>query len=254
MASTFETGHFINLANFGTLLSYLATQPLYLPDAPELRLSALEQYRQEVQTATNNLITQAAVLQQDINNRQQRFAHMRKLAVRLMRYLKANSTDHEAIKDVNTHYRLLTSRPVSRKQVIQEDGTIGGKAYSRSRLSFPSMAENFQKMVERIAAMSRYAPADSSISLPALQARYRELHNSNSDVNTQYQVVHNARCNRNLLLYKKDTGLVDLVYRIKKILQYKYGMRSDQYHYANALRFTKKRIRTGESPDNEQEP
>ena len=47
MVSRFETGHFINLSNFGTLLTYLATQPAYLPDAAGLQLPALQQYRQE---------------------------------------------------------------------------------------------------------------------------------------------------------------------------------------------------------------
>lgn len=254
MASRFETGHFINLSNFGTLLTYLATQPAYLPDAAELKPAALEQYRQEVQTATNALITEAAALQQAVNNRQQLFEQMRKLARRLMRYLEANSTDHEAIKDVSTHYRLLSARPVSRKIVVQEDGTVSEKAYSGSRLSFHSMAENFQKMVERIATMPHYAPTDIRISLPALQARYEELHTTNSAVNTQYQVVHNARYNRDLLMYKKDTGLVDLVRREKKYLQYKYGPASDQYHYANSLRFTRKQLRTGELIADDPEP
>lgn len=249
MASRFETGHFINLSNFGTLLTYLATQPAYLPDAAALQLVALEQYRQEVNTATNTLVTAGAVLQQEVNNRQELFEQTRTLARRLMRYLTASSTDHEAIKDVNTHYRMLFARPVSRRIIVQEDGTVAEKAYSGSRLSFHSMAENFQKMVERIATMPHYAPADNSIGLTTLQDRYQELHTTNSGVNTQYQMVHNARYNRDLLMYKTDTGMLALARRVKRYLQYKYGLGSEQYHYANALRFTGKQIRTGELLD-----
>lgn len=247
MASKFETGHFINLSNFGTLISYLGTQPLYSPDATDLSIAQLTTYKQEVEDATNALVTEAAQLQQVINDRIQTFEQMRKLATRIMRYLEANSLDHEAIKDVRTFYKELQSKALNKKQVINEDGSVSEKTYSSSRLSYHSKAEHFQQMVARLATMPVYNPSDNTISLASLQAMSQTLNNHNAQVNTKYQLVTNARNERDNLMYQKDTGLVDKALRVKKYLQYKYGTQSDQYTYANSLRFTKKQVRKSET-------
>lgn len=243
MASKFETGHFINLSNFGTLIAYLGTQPQYSPDAADLSIASLTDYKDEVENATNTLVTEAAQLQQVINDRVQAFAQMQKLATRIMRYLEATSLDSEAIKDVKTFYKELLSKSLTKKEVINEDGSISEKTYSSSHLSYHSKAEHFQQMIARIATMPVYAPSDNAISIASLQAISQELFNHNQQVNAKYQEVVNTRNNRNILMYQKDIGLVDKAKRIKKYLQYKYGTQSDQYNYANSLKFTKKQVR-----------
>lgn len=247
MASKFETGHFINLSNFGTLISYLNTQPLYSPDAADITLAGLTTYKQDLDDVTNNLVTTAAELQQIINDREQAFTQMRKLVVRIMRYLEANSLDHEAIKDVKTFYKEILGKGTTKKQIVAEDGTVSEKTYSSSRLSYHSKAEHFQQMIARIATMPIYAPSDSAITSANLQTISQGLHTLNQQVNAKYQEVVNIRNNRNLLMYQKDTGLVDKTLRVKKYLQYKYGTQSDQYRYALSLKFTKKQVRIQET-------
>lgn len=246
MASKFETGHFINLSNFNSLISYLGTQPQYLPDATELSIASLSDRRDEVTDATNNLITQAAQLQQKVNDRQQTFAQIKKIAMRVMRYIEATSTDHEAIKDIKSHHNELKSKNVTKIETINPDGSVSTKTYSNNRLSYFSIAENFQKMVERIATLNNYAPTDSAISITALQNHYQNLHNINTQTNQAFQEVSIARINRDVSMYEKDIGLVDLAIRVKKFAQYKFGMQSDQYKYIQSLVFTKKQIRIQE--------
>lgn len=243
MASKFETGHFKNLANFGTLINYLGTQPTYMPDEVSIQLASLDAQRAEIEMATTNLVAHAAELQVSINTRQQQFAQMRKFATRLMRYLEAIGVDTDTLNDVKTHYKNLSTKKLGRVEKIGEDGSVSEKTYSSSRLSYESMAENFQKMVARIASISNYAPNEQAIQINNLNAQYEQLHNTNEQVNAQFQLVYNTRNLRDQLMYSKGSGLYDIVMRIKKYLQFKYGLQSDQVKYANTLTFTRKQIR-----------
>jgi len=246
MASKFETGHFVNLSNFGKLISYLYSLPNYAPDAVELRLPQLENLKTSLEAATQNLVTSAAMLQQNINDRQQLYTQTRKLAMRLMRYLEASSTDHEAIKDVKSHYKLLFAQKLTKISNVAEDGTVSEKTYSSNRLSFDSLAENFQKMYERISIMIDYAPTDNTLQIPNLQQKYQELLTTNTLLNNQYQAVYNARNTRDLLMYQKDTGLVDVAARVRKYVQYQYGFQSEAAQYVKNINFTRKQLRIAE--------
>lgn len=243
MASKFETGHFKNLSNFSTLLTYLATQPTYAPDAAELTLPQLQNFLTDMEDATNQLITDAQATQQLINDRQQTFEQARKLAKRIMLYLEANSTDDEAIKDVRTHYNEMQSKKVTKVQTVNEDGSTSEKTYSSNRLSYTSMAEHFQNMVERLKTVPGYAPSDNAIKIDTLEDLSAALHTANNSIATSFVTVTNTRNHRDQLMYSKNTGLVDLAFRIKNYLKYKYGAQSDQYHFANNLKYTRKQVR-----------
>jgi hypothetical protein len=244
MASKFETGHFKNMANFNSLISYLQALPNYAPDAQELKLTELVSVQNQAKATTDQLVTTAAALQQKVNDRQQLFDQARKLAVRLMRYLEARFADNEAaLKDVRSHYTNLFSKKVNKKETIAPDGTVSEKTYSSSRLSFDSMAENFQKMVERLSTFHDYTPSEPSLQLLTLKQQYQELMNVNKTVNEQYIVVSNARIARDKMMYDKNTGMVDIAQRIKKYLQYQYGTQSEHTQYADRLKFTRKQIR-----------
>lgn len=254
MASKFESGHFINLAQFQNLNTYLGSQASYAPDAPEIQLPQLTAFAQEVSTATDLLVQEAATLQQVVNDRQQLFAQSIKVARRVMNYLEATSTNQEAIKDVRVHFTDMLSKKVSKKQIVADDGSVSDKSYSSSRLSYHSIAENFQKMVERLATMPVYAPSDNTVQLATLNTAYASLHNINTQVNNQFVTVTNARNHRDQLMYGKDIGLVDRANRIKKYLKYKYGPQSDQYKFASKLIFRRKQIRTNDPiPNNPDE-
>lgn len=243
MASKYETGHFKNLSNFSSLISYLDTLSSYAPDATEIQMRSLQTLYDDTKTATDNLVTMSAALQQSINDRQLKFEQMRKLSTKIMKYLEANSTDDEAIKDVLTHYRDLGSKKLSRKETVGADGSVSEKTYSSSRLSFESKAENFQKMVERLATIPGYAPSNVELQIPTLQTVYENLHTINRAVNEEYHEVNQSRTARNQLMYEKNTGLVDIAQRVKKHLQYQYGSTSEQYRHASAIKFTKKRMK-----------
>lgn len=243
MASKFETGHFKNLSNFGTLVTYLATQPAYAPDAAELTVPQLQDFLANMEDATNQLVADAQAAQQLINDRQQIFEQTRKLARKIMLYLESNITDEAAIKDVRTHYNDMQSKKVTKVQTINDDGSTSEKSYSSNRLSYTSMAEHFQKMVERLKTVQGYAPTDNSIRIDTLEDLSSELHNANSSIAASFVTVTNSRNTRDHLMYGKNTGLVDLAMRIKKYLKYKYGTNSDQYHFAHKLKYTRKQIR-----------
>lgn len=246
MASKFETGHFKNLSNFGTLLTYLSSQPTYAPDADELKLPQLQDFLTQMEQATNQLITDAQAAQQLINYRQQTFEQARKLAKKIMLYLESNSTDEAAIKDVRTHYNEMQSKRVTKVQTVNEDGSTSEKSYSSNRLSYTSMAEHFQNMVARLKTVPGYAPSDNTIKIDTLEDHSAALHTANNDIASSLVTVTNTRNTRDQLMYSKNTGLVDLALRIKNYLKYKYGTQSDQYHFANSLKYTRKQIRTND--------
>lgn len=247
MSSKFETGHFINLSNFKTLLSYINSLPAYSPDADEIKSTTLTDLCTRVETATNDLIASTSAFQELINDRQRLFAQTMKHASRIVSYLEANISDDAAIKDVKTYYNLLASRKLSRKEKIAADGSISEKTYSTSRMSYHSRAENFQKMVERISTIDGYSPTEAGSSLTALRAAYQALHDMNENVNAEYNKMNMLRNKRDILMYKKDTGLVDSALRVKKYLKFKFGDNSEEYRTSTKLIFRKKQIRIADT-------
>ncbi|MFN8114464.1 MAG: hypothetical protein U0W65_00005, partial [Bacteroidia bacterium] len=65
------------------------------------------------------------------------------------------------------------------------------------------------------------------------------LTNLNNAANTSYANLKNARIQRNLFFYAKDTGLLDLVKQVKAYIKSLYGATSQQYIAANAIKFTR---------------
>lgn len=243
MSSKYETGHSKNMANFHTLITYLESQPDYAPDADELKLAALTAFKTEVETASDHLVEVARAMQQIINDRQALFADARDTANRIMNYLESNITDKEAIKDVRTFHNEMKSKPLSRTEIIKDDGTTSEKTYSSNRLSYDSIAEHFHNIVERLKTVPGYAPSDNKIKLATLMTQSEGLLKINKDIASHFVIVTNARDLRNSLMYTDDTGLVDKANRIKKYLKYKFGNKSDQYHFAHNLKYSDKKIR-----------
>ena len=86
-----------------------------------------------------------------------------------------------------------------------------------------------------------YAPNEEDLKVASLKALYTSLKTTNTEVLTTSIQLSNARINRNEILYKPITGLVDIASDTKTYLKSVFGATSPQYKQISKLKFTTKK-------------
>ena len=76
-----------------------------------------------------------------------------------------------------------------------------------------------------------YAPNEEDLKVASLKALYTSLKTTNTEVLTTSIQLSNARINRNEILYKPITGLVDIASDTKTYLKSVFGATSPQYKH-----------------------
>ena len=108
MASTSETGHAINVANFEELISYcIGYGGSYNPVKLALQIVAMQGLRTTAQGNIQNVNAFAVALINVINARQLAFEPLKALATRIVNALDATNATNELVKDAKTINRKI---------------------------------------------------------------------------------------------------------------------------------------------------
>ncbi len=94
-------------------------------------------------------------------------------------------------------------------------------------------------MILILQSVPAYNPNETAIKIVTLQTQLTNLTNLNNAANTSYATLKNARIQRNLFFYAKDTGALDIVKQVKAYVKSVYGASSQQYAAVNAIKFTR---------------
>ena len=245
MASTTEQGHNRNAANFDKLIinctSYGTT---YNPSKASLKIAAM----QAQSTAAKNSLTTVNALTPAYKNavsaRITAFKPFDKLITRINNALKASDTTQEVNDSAQTIVRKLQGRRATAKKTEEEKKVAAdaGKEIveiSTSQMSYDSRLDNFDKLIKLLSSVAAYAPNEADLKIVALTALYTDLKAKNLAVINAETPLNNARITRNDIMYKDNTGLVDIATDVKTYIKSVYGATSPQYKTVSSLKFTK---------------
>ena len=98
---------------------------------------------------------------------------------------------------------------------------------------------NFEKLIALLQTIPEYKPNEDELKVETLQTLLTDLKTKNSEVVKTYLVLETARGVRNGLLYKPQTGIVDVSLDIKAYIKSVFGATSTQYKLISKLRFVK---------------
>ena len=104
-------------------------------------------------------------------------------------------------------------------------------------MSFDNRIENFDKLIMLLSSVPLYNPNEEELKIASLKTLYTDLKAMNTLVLTTYIQMDNARANRNLIMYKPITGLVDIALDTKTSIKSAFGASSTQYKQISKLAF-----------------
>lgn len=245
MASTTETGHAKNVANFEDLISFCTGYGAsYNPSKVAITVGALTTLHTNGLSALTNINSLLPAYTNAINAREAAFTPLSKLITRVVNAADASDISKEVKADVKTIARKLQGkRATPKKEAPDNAATLAAdetpKSISASQMSFDQRIENLDKLIQLLASQAAYIPNEPELAVAGLTTTLNTMRTTNTTAVNAYTPLSNARINRNTVLYAEGTGLVDLAGDVKSYVKSVFGGTSPQYKQVSGLKFTK---------------
>ena len=245
MASTTETGHAKNVANFDDLISFVTGYgTAFNPSKASIKLTALQTLSTSAKNAINAVNAALPAYSNAVAAREAAFEPLNKLITRVYNALKATDTTEQVDESAKTLVRKIQGTRATAKKTDEEKAAEKAagketKEISSSQMSYDSRLDNFDKLIKFLSSVAAYAPNEADLKITALTALYTDLKAKNLAVINAETPLNNARIARNDVMYKDNVGLVDVATDVKTYIKSVYGATSPQYKTVSSLKFTK---------------
>ena len=245
MASTTETGHAKNVANFNELVTRTkAMGTTYNPAKPEQQQAQLVKQLAEAQLALTALAKAAANFAGMVDKREALYGPLPKLVTRALNMFRSSVSSKPETDTAQGLADLIRGFAAKTKPKGDEATAAGGvlntKSISTSRQSYDSMYENFEKFIEVLAANPAYKPNETELSVTGLRGLLAEMKVSNDSADSIETAYSDARGLRNKLLYSPGSGMVDTAMAVKQYI--KGALKPDHAHYKPVSKLAFKRV------------
>ena len=245
MAQISETGHAKNVANFDDLISFVQGYgETYNPSREALKLASLLEVSKTSKNALNSVNAAIPAYSKAVAARESAFTPLSKLVTRIINSLKAvASTDH-IHENALTYARKIQGKRATAKRTQEqvEADVAAGKELtekSASQMSYDNRLDNFDKLIKLLSSVEQYAPNEADLKVTSLTSLHADLMTRNSAVISAATPLSNVRISRDAVLYKGDTGLVDIALDVKAYIKSVFGASSPQFKQVSKLAFTK---------------
>lgn len=246
MASTSETGHAINVANFEDLISYATGYGIkYNPSKAALKLPALTVMLGNAQTVSSTLTAAETVFNKATNARKDTFKPLKPLCTKIVNALASTDATANTIADARGYNKKIQGASDKSEPKQPTSGTADSaqsptpKQISTSQQSYDRLVDHFSKLLELLKNEASYIPNETELKVATLALLLSALKGANTAVINAETPFTNARTNRNVVLYARATGLVDIVLAVKRYVKSVFGASSPQFKQVAALKFTR---------------
>lgn len=247
MANTSDSGHGQNVANVDILIANVTSYgPTYNPSKASLKIPSLTAFSQDAMNAVNAANAAKGTLRLAQDARKAAFKPFSNLITKIINALRATDTTVQVDETAKSLVRKLQGRratPKKTEEQKQEAIAAGNKVVeiSASQMSINSRIENFEKLIMLLSSVPQYTPNEEELKLTPLNALLTELKATNQAVTLAEVALNKACIVRNDLLYKPDSGLIDVALDVKTYVKSLFGASSPQYKKISGIRFTKLR-------------
>ncbi len=246
MASTSETGHDKNVANFENLISFcVGYGAAYNPSKNSLKVPQLQ-----TQSASCKLnivsVTNSKIAFNNATNLRMVVFAIKKLATRLVSALDVTNASKELVKDAKTVNakiqgggKLTKADAGKNSKAIDPNAPVidTPKTISNSQLSYSNIIEHFAKLIAILSTEPTYVPNENDLKIVTLNAQLTNLKNANTAVINAYTTYSNSLIARNLSLYNPTNGLCATAKEVKAYVKSVFGATSPQYKQVSGIEF-----------------
>jgi hypothetical protein len=251
MASTSETGHARNVANFERLIAICSGYGAkYNPSNPALQITSLQEILQRSRSSLQDINTQMAAYKKAIGARQSCYTTLRPLVTRVVNALAATDAPAKVKEDCRSINRKIQGARASTGKTVSasSNGAAAAaaeaepteKSISTSRQSFDLLAEHFSALIASLSTEPAYKPNETELQLSALQTCYADMSQANVAAAHAGIGLANARILRNNVIYGDKSGLCDIATAVKAYVKSVFGNTSPEYRQVSGIQFFKK--------------
>ncbi|MGJ8593737.1 MAG: hypothetical protein ACSHXF_14395 [Aquaticitalea sp.] len=229
-----ETGHGINLRNFGRIVdSVIGIGADYINNNVLLTLIALQAVYDAANLAITKLSQKMASLSAAIDLQVSEYADLKKTCTMAVRLYETSGVSKKAIDQLRNKNALIQGYRIIKAKV--DDLNLK----SVSHQSYAQLAIHFEAFIQILELDANYNPGNPNLATSALRAKHDRMVAKYRAVEMARTEAQNARIDRDVTLYKSPTGLVDIAYAVKKTYLSLFGSRSPIYKQISGLDFRK---------------
>lgn len=246
MASTSETGHDKNVANFDNLISFcVGYGTTYNPSKNSLKVLQLQTQSASCKVNIVSVTNARVAFNNATNARMTAFAGLKALATRLVNALDVTNASKELVKDAKTvNAKLqgggkLTKADAGKKIAIDPNTPVieTPKTISTSQQSYSNLVEHFAKLIAILSTEPTYVPNENDLKIINVNTQLTSLKNLNTAVVNAYTTYSNSLIARNLSLYNPTNGLIATAKEVKAYVKSVFGASSPQYKQVSGIEF-----------------
>lgn len=243
MASTSETGHAKNVANFQDLIEFVTGYgTTYNPSKNSLKLPQLILLKSNADSSLADVITKNTNYNNKVNERITAFSGLKSLSTRLVNALQSTDASPETIGNAKTFNRKMQGKKASSTQVQTDPNVPAPNTISTSQQSYDQLIQHLAGLTSVLEAETSYTPNESDLQVSTLQTKIAELTAKNTAVANAYTSISNSRIARNTTLYDTNTGLVETANEVKKYIKSVFGATSPQFAQVKGIEFKKPKM------------
>ena len=243
MASTSETGHAKNVANFQDLIEFVTGYgTTYNPSKNALKLPQLIALKASADATLADVITKNTNYNSKVNERITAFSGLKSLSTRLVNALQTTDATTETIGNAKTFNRKMQGKKASSSQTPTDPNTPAPTTISTSQQSYDQLIQHLAGLTSVLEAETSYTPNETDLQVATLQTKIADLTAKNTAVATAYASISNSRIARNETLYSSTTGLVETANEVKKYIKSVFGASSPQFAQVKGIEFKKLKL------------
>ena len=240
MASTSETGHAKNVANFQDLITFVTGYgAIYNPTKNALKLPQLVTLSTTSQTSLADVITKNTAYNNKVNERVVAFSNLKSLSTRLINALQTTDATNQKVADAKAFNKKMQGIRASAITTSEDPNAPAPTTISTSQQSYDQQIQHLAGLISVLQSEPSYAPNEVDLKIVTLTAKQADLTAKNNAVATAYTHISNSRIGRNSTLYTPTTGLFDIATEVKKYIKSIYGATSPQFAQVKGIEFRK---------------
>ena len=241
MASTSETGHAKNVANFQSLIAFVtAYGATYNPSKNALKLPQLIALKADADTKLADVVTKNTAYNNKVNERINAFSGLKSLSTRLVNALQTTDATDQIIKDAKGFNKKMQGQRASATATTPTDpNTPAPNTISTSQQSYTQQIQHLAGLISVLESEPSYTPNETDLQIATLQAKQNDLTTKNNEVATSYANISNSRIARNTTLYSTEGSIFDVASEVKKYIKSIYGASSPEFAQVKGIEFKK---------------
>ena len=241
MASTSETGHAKNVANFQNLIAFVtAYGATYNPSKNALKLPQLIALKADADTKLADVVAKNTAYNNKVNERLNAFSGLKSLSTRLVNALQTTDATDQIIKDAKGYNKKMQGQRATATATTPTDpNTPAPNTISTSQQSYTQQIQHLTGLISVLESEPSYTPNETDLQIATLQAKQNDLTTKNNAVATAYTNVSNSRISRNTTLYSTEGSIFDVASEVKKYIKSIYGATSPEFAQVKGIEFKK---------------